>query len=274
MEKNILLTIEYDGSGFSGWQRQPGRRTVQGVLEEALCKILRQPVELQGTSRTDAGVHALGQRATLRGNFGIPTARLPLTVNHILAGQRGGLSKIGRVGDVRILAAEEKAADFHARFSARGKLYRYVISTAETPDIFRRNYCYQVGRPLDIAAMRQAAACLQGTHDFCCFQAAGGQPRATTVRTIARLAVLQQGEDIVLEVAGDGFLYHMVRILTGTLVEVGLGRRSPAEMPEILAGRDRSLAGHTAPAAGLYLAEVYYEEMGKGDAKDGKTGLG
>lgn len=264
MERNLLLTIEYDGSGFSGWQRQPDRRTVQGTLEEALGRVLGQAVQIQGTSRTDSGVHALGQQATLRGDFGIPTDKLMPAVNNILAGRSGGIGRIGRVGDVRLTAVREMPPGFHARFDAVGKLYRYLLSERETPDIFRRNYCYQLPQVLDLAAMRQAAAQIVGTHDFCCFQSAGGTERETTVRTVYALTLERtehaEGSQLTMEIRGDGFLYNMVRIITGTLVEVGLGLRSAASVQEILDSGDRQLAGHTAPAAGLYLVRVFYDQ--------------
>ena len=258
MERNILLTIEYDGSGFSGWQRQPQARTVQGRLEEVLSRVCATEIKVNGTSRTDAGVHALGQRASFRGEFGIPTDRIMLAANNLLAGGRQALKG---VGDVRITALEEVPPDFHARFNACGKKYRYLIRNLPEPDIFRRNYCYQVPQPLDLTAMREAAAYIVGTHDFKCFQAAGGEEKETTVRTIHRLHIDRCGEDVIIEISGDGFLYNMVRIITGTLVEVGLGKRDPVQLQAIIESRDRQKAGHTAPAAGLYLVEVYYEKQ-------------
>lgn len=260
MERNFLLKIEYDGSGFSGWQRQPEARTVQGELEAALSQVMGKPVQIHGTSRTDAGVHALGQQASFSGEFGIPTERIAQAVNNRLAGKGGGIGKIGRVGDVRILSVCEMPTEFHARFSSLGKRYRYLIGNSPETDIFRRKYCYQVQEPLDDGAMQEAADLLVGTHDFACFQASGSTPRETTVRTIYSLTVNRRGRDIVLEVTGDGFLYNMVRIITGTLVEVGLGRRRPEEMTGILKSCDRQKAGHTAPPEGLYLAEVFFDE--------------
>lgn len=259
MERNFLLTIEYDGSGFCGWQRQKGVRTVQGELEEALSRVMGKPVEINGTSRTDAGVHALGQRASFCGEFGIPTDRIQTAVNNLLAGQGGGIGKLGRVGDVRITQVQEVPMDFHARFNSKGKLYRYVIGNRGEMDIFRRRYCYQVDRPLDVEAMQRAAGHIVGTHDFACFQASGSTPRKSTVRTIYSLDVKRQDGDVVLEVSGDGFLYNMVRILTGTLVEVGLKSRDPDSLVSVIEGCDRRLAGHTAPPEGLYLVEVYFD---------------
>lgn len=256
MERNFLLTIEYDGSNFSGWQRQPDARTVQGELEKTLSKVCGGQVELNGTSRTDAGVHALGQRASFRGEYGIPTDKIMQAANnHLFGGRRIGV----RLGDIRIRALEERPLDFHARFDSKGKKYRYVIQNGGDAGLFRRNYCYYVQQPLDIRAMRLAAEQIEGTHDFACFQSAGGQVRETTVRTVRSLEILQGGGDVVIEIAGDGFLYNMVRIITGTLVEVGLGKKSPESVKDIILSADRTMAGHTAPAQGLYLVEVYYE---------------
>jgi tRNA pseudouridine38-40 synthase len=220
-----------------------------------------KPIQVNGTSRTDAGVHALGQQASFSGEFGIPTDRIQTAVNNLLAGKGGGYGKLGRVGDMRIVKVEEKPAEFHARFDSLGKRYRYIIGNGPDVDIFRRNYAYQITDPLDEAAMQEAARYIMGTHDFACFQASGGNERETTVRTIYSLTVKRQGNDVVLEVTGDGFLYNMVRIITGTLVEVGLGKRKPEELAAVIESCDRRNAGHTAPAEGLYLVEVFYDEM-------------
>ncbi len=250
-----MLTIEYDGSGFHGWQRQPEVRTVQGELERVLSHLCGMPVAINGTSRTDAGVHALGQRASFKGDFGIPTDRIALAANNLLA---GGMNSQQGVGDVRIIKAEDVPDGFHARFDSRGKMYRYIIRNCPEVDIFKRNYCYQVRQMLDVEAMRQAAAYIEGTHDFKCFQAAGGQEKETTVRTIHSLIIRREAGNVIIEVSGDGFLYNMVRIIVGTLTEVGLGKKKPDELKDIIESRDRQKAGHTAPAEGLYLVEVYY----------------
>ena len=260
MERNFLLTIEYDGSRFYGWQRQPDVRTAQGELEAVLTHVMGKPVQINGTSRTDARVHALGQKASFCGEFGIPTDRIQTAVNNLLAGKGGGFGKLGRVGDMRITKVEEKPAEFHARFDSLGKRYRYIIGNGPDVDIFRRNYAYQITEPLNVAAMQNAAQYIVGTHDFACFQAAGSNERETTVRTIYSLTVKRQGCDVILEVTGDGFLYNMVRIITGTLTEVGLGKRKPEELAAVIKSCDRRNAGHTAPAEGLYLVEVFYAE--------------
>ncbi|WP_419024993.1 tRNA pseudouridine(38-40) synthase TruA [Emergencia sp.] len=259
MERNILLTIEYDGTNFCGWQRQPGVRTVQGELEQALSKVCGEAIKLNGTSRTDAGVHALGQRASFKGEFGIPTDRIMLAANNLLC---GGMNVKGKCSDVCIREVKEMAPAFHARFDARGKKYRYIIRNSREMDVFARNYCYQVKTPLDLAAMRQAASLIVGTHDFACFQAAGGNPRETTVRTVFSLDVFHREDGhIVIEITGDGFLYNMVRIIAGTLVEVGQGKINPQEISAVIMSKERQRAGHTAPPEGLYLVEIYYGEF-------------
>ena len=251
------MKIAYDGSGFSGWQRQPDKRTVQGTLEEALSVFTGTEIKLNGTSRTDAGVHALMQCASFKGEFSIPPEGLMRAANNLLS---GGLNRKNPVGDVRILSLEEVALDFHARFDCKGKTYRYIINNGE-PDIFRRNYCYWVPQKLELKRMQEAAGILKGTHDFRAFQSSGGNERETTVRTISDIRVFRDEEhpsDIVTEVTGDGFLYNMVRIIIGTLTETGLGKRDPSDMERVINSLDRSEAGHTAPAEGLYLKKIYF----------------
>jgi tRNA pseudouridine38-40 synthase len=252
-EKTIHLTIAYDGTGFSGWQRQPCGRTVCGELEKLLSGVCGIPVELFGASRTDAGVHARGQSASFTGLMGIPATGIARAANDALSP-----SRLERAGEIQILSALEKPAGFHARYDAKGKRYAYRIRNAPRTDLFLRNYCYQVTAPLDAAAMQEAASVLVGEQDFRCFLSAGGNPQKTTVRRIDGCQVQRDGEDILLTISGTGFLYHMVRNIAGTLVEVGAGKRPPGEMKQILESRDRSRAGHTAPPQGLYLDEVFY----------------
>lgn len=273
MERNYLLKIAYDGSEFHGWQRQPREKTVQGYLEQTFSRLFQREVQLNGTSRTDAGVHALGQRASFRADIGIPTERLARVMNNALCGREEGSFALS---PVRILEAKEVPPDFHARFDSRGKKYIYRILPGGVCDIFRRNYVYHVQDTLDVRAMQAAAQRLAGTHDFKSFESAGGNPRQTTVRTIFDAQVREadgavaadsvsgadlplRGDEIRIEIRGDGFLYNMVRIITGTLVEIGQGRREPEEMQRIIEAADRTKAGHTAPPYGLYLAEVYYD---------------
>ena len=294
MKKNLLITVEYDGTGFSGWQRQPGMRTVQGELERVLSILCRQEIQIDGTGRTDAGVHALGQCATFSGDFGIPEDRLMTAANDILAESRL------KGGDVRITSVRCVPEDFHARFSAKGKRYIYKIFNGDDMPVFLRNYRYCIRKPLDVDAMASALEAFRGTHDFAGFMAAGSNLKGSTVRTIfdvdlsvreafqpsADREALQpsgdrevdspsadreaaqtdaagsDGRDIAREieiaVAGNGFLYNMVRIIAGTLVDVGLGKISAKDIPEIIASCDRSSAGHTAPPQGLYMAEVFF----------------
>lgn len=278
-----MLTIAYDGSGFCGWQRQPDKPTIQGHLERTLSSLFKKDIILNGTSRTDAGVHALGQRASFRADLGIPAERIPLAANNALAGREKGAFAIS---PVRIVEAKEMPMDFHARFDAKGKKYIYRIKNSRSVDIFHRNYVYHVNRPLDVDSMQRAAEYLKGTHDFKSFESSGGNPRETTVRTIFDASVRIEGRareydpqvlakdagqpdeagfagDLEIHVSGDGFLYNMVRIITGTLVDIGLGKIDRDAMRDIIEAADRTKAGHTAPPYGLYLAEVYYEDITK-----------
>ncbi len=256
--RNVLITVEYDGKNFSGWQLQPELRTVQGVLEEALSKFTGTEIQISGTSRTDSGVHALGQCASFKGDFTIPLDNLMRAVNNYLA---GGMNAIQPIGDVRIVDIKEMPLDFHARFDCKGKTYRYVICNDKEMPVFRKDYCYLVKHPLDIDLMKKGAEYIVGTHDFKAFQAAGSQPRETTVRTIKALTVEKVEGDVVIEVTGDGFLYNMVRIIVGTLVDVGHGKKKPEDVKSIIESLDRNNAGHTAPACGLYLKEIYFKEI-------------
>ena len=263
MEKNILLTLEYDGSLFHGWQEQDGQITVQGRLEEALSLVCQKPIKVSGTSRTDAGVHALAQCCNFKEDIEIPTDRIARAVNNMLSGGRYGAGS--KVSAIRVLSAEEKPEDFHARFDCKGKKYIYRVCD-EGVSVFERNYCYFVDEKLDVDSMSEACKYLVGTHDFAAFQSAGGNPRKTTVRTISSAKVSRinktgGGSEIQIEVCGDGFLYNMVRIITGTLVEIGIGKRASSDMESIISSVDRKQAGHTAPPCGLYLAEIYFEDL-------------
>ncbi|MDF2655783.1 MAG: truA [Bacillota bacterium] len=278
--KNILLTIAYDGTEFCGWQRQPGQRSVQGEVERALSQVCGQPIQIHGTSRTDAGVHALGQRASFAADFRIPVEKIPVAVNGLLAVTEKSRGR-NHGGDVALLDAVEMPEDFHARFAAAGKKYTYQIRNSSSPEPFLRNYRYHIYKTLNVKAMKQAAAFVAGTHDFKCFQAAGGKVMESTVRTVYGIRVSATGDsgvtsdswsavdfkssaaegcDIRLEIIGDGFLYNMVRIIAGTLVDVGLGRKQPYEIRDIIEGKDRRRAGHTAPPQGLYLTEIFFEK--------------
>ncbi len=250
--KNVLLKISYDGTNFCGWQRQPGQRTVCGELEAVLKSMTGLDIKLDGTSRTDAGVHALGQCASFKSDIRIPAENLAKAMNNALAKDR-----LEGIGEIRILEAREMPEDFHARYSSKGKRYLYRIRHGQEPDVFCRNYCYQLTGKLDTEAMSKAAGYVVGEHDFACFQSAGS-PKESTVRTIYDLSVSGDDKEVLISVSGNGFLYNMVRIIVGTLVEVGLGKRSPDSLEGIIASCDRSKAGHTAPPQGLYLDEVFY----------------
>lgn len=262
MGKNVLLTIEYDGTRFSGWQRQPEARTVQGVIEQLLSSLAGHAVTVDGVSRTDAGVHAEDQKALLKEDIKIPAENLAKVMNDRLQGRPESRAEND---DIRIVRAEEVPDDFNIRHDVKGKTYRYSIRNADTMPVFDRNYRYLVRQPLDLEKMRKAAGYITGMHDFNCFQAAGGEPGKTTVRTVASLSITEkalgqgEGSDIYIDITGDGFLYNMVRIITGTLVEAGLGKREPEDLKRIIESRDRQEAGHTAPPQGLCLVKVYYD---------------
>lgn len=252
----LKLTLAYDGTAYVGWQRQQNGISIQGLIEDALARIEGSAVVVTGAGRTDAGVHALGQVASVRLRHPIDRASLRRALNARLP------------DDVRVLDVVEARPDFHARFGARSKTYRYRIVTGDLVSPFERRYGWHVGQPLDVDAMVAAAGHLVGTHDFAAFRAAGSRT-ATTVRTIARLDITRARPSmaaaadphaavITLEIEGDGFLRHMVRTIAGTLVEVGAGRRDPPSVEATLASRDRAEAGPTAPPDGLFLVGVEY----------------
>ncbi len=262
--KNILLTIEYDGTHFAGWQKQPGQRTVQGELEKTIGEVLGREIKLNGTSRTDAGVHAYGQRANFKSDILIPTEKLARVINNRLTKKYSIKSSMA---DLRIINAEEVSPDFHARFNAKGKTYIYKIRNASNPNIFTRNYCYEFHKKLNIQKMQRGADYILGSHDFKCFQAQGGDLKESTVRTIYQFEIYLEKEKtndnfITMVVTGDGFLYNMVRIMVGTLIDIGMDKLNCHDIPGIIESRDRSRAGHTAPPQGLYLDKVYFQPIG------------
>jgi tRNA pseudouridine38-40 synthase len=246
MIKNFKLIIEYDGTNYSGWQRQKYDRTIQGEIEIALMKMTHQNITVIGSGRTDAGVHALGQTA----NFKCDT-RLTSEVF-----QKGLNSLLSR--DIVIKCCEPADIQFHARFDAKSKVYRYQILNHHLPTAIARQYVWQICRSLDIPAMVQASRYFLGTHDFKAFEGSGS-PRAHTVRniTMAQLSMDHSGK-ITFEIEANGFLRFMVRNIVGTLIDVGLGKLSVEDIPEIFHSRDRSRASATAPAQGLFLVSVTY----------------
>jgi tRNA pseudouridine38-40 synthase len=246
------LVVEYDGTALCGWQRQDNGPTVQGHLETALAALLTHEVAVAGASRTDAGVHARGQVASFRTERAIP-----------LHGIRRGLNSLLPPA-IAIAEASEAPDDFHPRFSATGKHYRYLVLTRDDRMPRWRDRAWHRPGGLDLAAMRRAATALVGEHDFAAFRAAGCTARHT-VRRIEDIAIAELAADssdrglVAMDVRGNAFLRNMVRILAGTLVEVGAGRRSAEQVAEILASRDRTRAGSTAPARGLELISVRYD---------------
>ena len=246
--RTLKLTLQYDGTDYVGWQRQPTGASIQSVLEDALTPIEGVPTTVHGAGRTDAGVHALGQVASATVVNTLDERTLARALNAVLP------------TDVRVLSVEEAEPDFHARFRARAKTYEYRIVNAPIASAFLRRYVWHVPQPLDLEAMQTAAGPLVGTHDFGGFQGAGASS-SSSVRTILSLD-LEEGAGfdlpLVIRISGDGFLRHMVRNIVGTLVEVGVGRWDPWRLLAILESRDRSQAGRTAPPQGLFLTEVQY----------------
>lgn len=248
--KNIKLVMEYDGTGFAGFQIQPSGRTVQGVLQEALKRLTGEPVKLIGAGRTDAGVHARGQVANFQTESSIPGERFAPALN-------GGRCM---PGDLRILESSEAPPEFHARYSATRKTYEYLVYRKTEGAVMHRDHALILTEALDLDAMREAAAYLMGTHRFKSFCASGSGVKRL-VRTVKELAVEERGEWLKFTVTADGFLYHMVRNIVGTLLLVGEGKISPEDVKTILESEDRRRAGPTAPAQGLYLVRVEYNPV-------------
>lgn len=244
----ILLIVEYDGTNYAGWQRQNNAVSVQQVLEEAIERAMGQCVAVVGAGRTDSGVHAVGQCVHFDIETTIPPDKIAFALNLVLP------------PDIRIRESRRVKDTFHARKSAIGKHYRYIIFNAPHDCAINRYYCTHVRYALDVEAMKYAAKYIKGTHDFACFQAAGSTEMKSTVRTITEITVKQAGEYIYIDVKGTGFLYNMVRIIVGTLLEVGKGRRKPEWIGEVIAGCDRENAGPTAPAKGLTMVRVFYPQ--------------
>lgn len=244
---NIKMVVAYDGTHYCGFQRQRPEAgpSIQGCLEEAIARAVGRGVSITGAGRTDAGVHAENQVINVRMETSISPGRIPYAVNRFLP------------PDVVVKGAEEAEEGFHARFSARSKTYRYVIWREPFPSPFHRRYSWHRPGPLAVEAMRAGAAQLTGRRDFAGFQAAG-RPATDTVREIMELRIEERASLLLIRVVADGFLYKMARNMVGTLMEIGRGRLSPETIPAIIAGRDRALAGPTAPARGLCLEKVCY----------------
>lgn len=245
MEKRrIRMIVAYDGTNYHGWQIQDNGITIESELNRCLTELLKEPIQVMGASRTDSGVHALGNVAVFDTETRMPAGKIAYALNQRLP------------EDIRIQKSEEVPHDWHPRYCDSRKTYEYRIYRGEFPMPLKRLYSYFIYHPLDIGRMQEAAAYLEGEHDFKSFCQTGAQVQST-VRTVYTLWVEEQGTDVVIRVCGSGFLYNMVRIIVGTLLEVGQGKREPESMQEILASRDRSAAGPTAPAHGLTL--VRYE---------------
>lgn len=245
--RNIKLTIEYDGKDFNGWQKQPNKLNIQGEIEKAIQEITGEEVEVNASGRTDAGVHALGQVANFKTNSKIEIEKMAYAIN----------SKLKK--SIRIKKAEEVDLDFHSRYKCKEKTYRYIINNSEQGTAIYRGLEYQVSQKLDLEKMKKAIKHFEGEHDFKGFKASGTSSKSS-VRTIYKAEVKREGERIIIELTGNGFLYNMVRIISGTIVEVGLGKINPDEIPEIIESKTRERAGKTLPPQGLYLVEVKYDK--------------
>ena len=243
--RNIKLTLAYDGTDFHGWQRQPGLRTIQEHLENAIAQLTGTRPATNASGRTDAGVHALGQVVHFLTVSPHSNDTFVRALNAILP------------HDIRVLAAEEKPQAFHATLDAKSKRYRYAIDNGAIADVFQLRYSWHVHPPLDAAAMADAGQFLLGRHDFRSFET-DWPNRTSSVRTIFDLTVERTGTFVTIEVEADGFLYNMVRSIAGTLMLVGAGKRAEAWVAEVLVGESRVLAGPTAPAKGLFLVKVDY----------------
>lgn len=245
--RTIRLVLEYDGTGLVGWQRQQNGPSVQQHLEEAVAAMVRRPTAVTGASRTDAGVHALGQVAHFHTDTTIPPHGFRRGLNSALPPQ------------IAVVACHEAPPGFHARFDARGKHYRYTLLVRPDPSPLLRHRAWHRPRPLDLAAMERAAARMLGERDFQALRAAGCTARTTRRRVDAVRLTRERGDVLHIDVHGNAFLRNMVRIMAGTLVDVGEGRLAPGDIPAILESRDRTRAGRTAPPWGLTLVEVVYE---------------
>lgn len=242
----LKLTLAYKGTHFNGWQIQPKGRTVQGVLEKTIAEVLKEPIQIMGASRTDAGVHARGQVACVHYQTQLPAERFKSVVNRSLP------------DDLAIVKVEETTTAFHPIMDTKSKIYHYHVLNRKDKDPFKDDYVWHVHKPLDLEKMQSASKCLIGTHDFQSFCSSGSNVKST-VRTIYSIEIEKVGEDeLIFKYHGNGFLYNMIRIITAMLVRVGEGKLESSEVERILLARDRSVIPYTAPGKGLFLHEIFY----------------
>ena len=243
--RNLQLILKYDGTNYHGFQIQPTVVTVAGELNRVLSRLTNAQVIVQGCSRTDAGVHAYRYSCNFYTDFPIPAERLPIVLNNMLP------------DDIIAISCVEVPDEFNSRFDTVSKTYRYVINTSKEATVYTRNYEWQYPKQLDVQKMKEACKFFIGEHDFKSFMTSGSQV-SSTVREIFKLDVVENGEKIEIFINADGYLYNMVRIITGTLVSVGEGKMSPLDIPGIIDAKNREKAGCTAPPQGLYLYEINY----------------
>lgn len=245
--RNIKLIIEYDGKEFNGWQKQPNKLNIQGEIEKAIERVTGETVDLTASGRTDSGVHAIGQVANFKTNSTIPVEKIPIALN-------ANLKKA-----IVIKSAEEVGERFHSRLNCKKKTYRYIINNSKYGTAIYRNLETHIPMKLDISKMQEAVKYFEGEHDFKAFKASGTSSKSS-VRIIYKAEVIEaENERIYIELTGNGFLYNMVRIISGTLVDVGLGKLEPKEIETIIHDKKRENAGKTLPPQGLYLVKVEYE---------------
>lgn len=244
--RNYKLVVQYDGTRYNGWQSQENTsNTIQEKIENVLNKMTGKTVKIQGSGRTDAGVHAEAQIANVFMDTDMSTTEITSYLNSYLP------------EDIKVTEVTEASERFHSRLNAIGKVYLYKIDTNCKSDVFRRKYIYTLGKDLDLLAMKKAAELLCGTHDYKSFCSKASKKKST-LRTVTRIDIEKQGSEVWIYFEGSGFLHNMVRIMTGTLIEVGLGKRTPESMLDLLKEKDRKKSGETAPAQGLCLVRVLY----------------
>lgn len=246
-KRNIRLTLEYDGTNYCGWQKQPNALSIQETLEKAISRVVKEDVSVTGSGRTDSNVHAMGQVANFYTVSKIPSDKFVMAINSMLP------------KDIAVRESKQVNLDFHSRYDAIGKEYKYLIYNSKVRSPLKKDYSYHVNYKLDREAMKDALYYFIGEHDFSGFMSTGSSIKGT-VRTITHAEFVDNGEMIEITLRGTGFLYNMVRIIVGTLVDVGIGKIDKDSIVEIIESKERKQAGHTAPPEGLYLSQVFYDE--------------